>query len=66
MVPAPLAMIRRPVAVDPVKATMSTSGLLVISSPTSPWPVMTLSTPGGSPASSAAWAIRKASSGVHG
>ena len=47
MVAAPLAMIRRPVAVDPVKAIMSTMGLPVISSPTSAWPVMTLRTPGG-------------------
>ena len=52
--PTPLAMMRRPVAVEPVKAIMSTIGLMVISSPTSPCPVMTLSTPGGMPASSAA------------
>ena len=66
MVAAPLAMMRRPVAVEPVKVIMSTMGFVVISSPTSVWPVMTLRTPAGMPASSAACAIRKASSGVHG
>ena len=59
-------MILLPVAVEPVKAIMSTIGLEVSSSPTSPCPVMTLSTPGGIPASSAAWAMTNASSGVHG
>ena len=59
-------MIRRPVAVDPVKVTMSTIGFDVSSSPTSPCPVITLSTPGGIPASAAASAIIIASSGVHG
>ena len=59
-------MMRRPVAVEPVKVTMSMSGLPVISSPTSAWPVITLSTPGGSSASSAALAISKALSGVQG
>ena len=59
-------MIRRPVAVEPVNVTMSTIGLLVSSSPTSPWPVITLNTPGGMPASSATWAMKNASSGVHG
>ena len=53
-VPDAFAMMCRPVAVEPVKATMSTKGLPVSSSPTSPAPVMTFNTPGGSPASSAA------------
>ena len=60
------AMIRRPVAVEPVKVTMSTIGLEVSSSPTSPWPVITLKTPGGMPASAATSAIIMASSGVQG
>ena len=60
------AMIRRPVAVEPVKVTMSTIGFEVSSSPTSPCPVMTLSTPGGIPASAATSAIIMASSGVQG
>ena len=59
-------MIRRPVAVEPVKVTMSTIGFDVSSSPTSPCPVMTLSTPGGIPASAATSAIIMASSGVQG
>ena len=59
-------MMRRPVAVEPVKVTMSTSGWPESSSPTSPWPVMTFKTPGGMSASAAARAISKASSGVQG
>ena len=65
-VPAADAMIRRPVAVDPVKVTMSTIGFDVSSSPTSPCPLITLRTPGGMPASAATSAIIMASSGVHG
>ncbi len=57
---------RRPVAVDPVNVTMSTIGFDVSSSPTSPCPVMTLSTPGGMPASAATSAMSMASSGVQG
>src|ERR1700728_789500 len=66
MVAAPLAKIRLPVAVEPVKVIMSTSGLVVISSPTSGPPGMTFSTPAGMPASSAAWTMKNASSGGQG
>ena len=60
------AMMARPVAVEPVKVTMSTRGSAVRWVPTSAPPVMTLRTPGGSSASWAARAISKASRGVHG
>jgi len=42
----------RPVAVDPVNATLSTPGCPASAAPTSrDWPVTTLTTPGGNPAS---------------
>ena len=45
-------MIRRPTSVDPVNATLSTSGLRTSSSPTTdPGPGTTFTTPGGIPAS---------------
>jgi len=47
MVTAPLAMIRRPVAVEPVNATVSTIGFDVSSSPRSPCPLITFKRPGG-------------------
>ena len=41
-----------PISVEPVNATLSTSGCLTIRSPAvSPWPVMMLITPAGKPAS---------------
>ena len=50
--------IRRPAAVDPVKVILSTRGSRTSNSETSRSAVSTLSTPGGSPAASAASAIR--------
>lgn len=50
---------RCPTAVDPVKLTMSTSPESTAASPTSaPDPVTTFTTPGGTPASASAAAIR--------
>ena len=54
----------RPTAVDPVKATLSTSGWVTSAWPVAPAPVMMLTTPGGR---SACWQIsanRSAVSGV--
>ena len=52
MVPAESSRMRRPVAVSPVKATLSTPGWAASASPTSlPGPVRTLTTPSGTPAS---------------
>ncbi|MCY1432985.1 hypothetical protein D9M71_490030 [compost metagenome] len=45
---APLSITRRPVAVEPVKVTLSMSGWEVIQGPKSSPPDTTLTTPGGS------------------
>ena len=52
-------MIRRPVAVWPVKATRRTPGWATSASPVGGPPVTTLSTPGGRPASAASSATRR-------
>jgi len=65
-VPAALAMIRRPVGVEPVNVMTSTIGLPVSPLPASAPPGTTLSTPAGTPASVAARAISNASRGVQG
>ena len=58
-------MISRPTSVDPVKATLSTSGLVVMTSPMRPpGPVMMLTTPSGNPHSSTMRASSMADSGV--
>ena len=62
------SMIRRPVAVEPVKATMSTSGDVVMTSPTR-WSLLLtmLTTPGGiSVCSATSRAMRAALNGVSG
>ena len=54
-----------PTSVEPVKVSFRTSGLDVISRPISAvLPVTTLTTPCGTPASSARWIIASADSGV--
>ena len=54
-----------PTSLDPVKATVRTSGCVTSEAPAvSPKPLTTLSTPGGNPASSASSAMRMAVSGV--
>ena len=59
------AMIRLPTAVEPVKATLRTSGCSTRRHPASaPVPTITFSTPSGSPASSASSPSRNAVSGV--
>jgi hypothetical protein len=59
------AMIRLPTAVDPVNATLRTSGCVTKRSPTTePLPGMTVSTPSGRPASRASSPIRTAVRGV--
>ena len=60
-------MISRPTCVEPVNVTMSTAGCVVMSLPPSiAWSITTLSTPGGSPAASAASPKSIADSGVSG
>ena len=59
-----LAPISRPTTVEPVKAILSTPGWSTSAAPVSPSPVITLSTPSGSPASSASSPSRSAVSGV--
>ena len=59
-------MIRRPAAVEPVKATLSTPGWVTRCSPTSRPPGITLTAPGGTPASSRASASTKLDSGASG
>ena len=59
-----LAPISRPTTVEPVKAILSTSSWSTSAAPVSPSPVITLSTPSGSPASSASSPSRSAVSGV--
>jgi hypothetical protein len=55
----------RPTVVEPVKVTLRTSGLAVISLPiASAFPVMMLRTPGGTPARSANTAMANAEKGV--
>ena len=65
---AAISRMRRPTAVEPVKATLSTSSLTTSSSPSSlPGPVTTLRTPRGSrPVSSIARATSSSVSGVKG
>src|SRR5919106_1347406 len=62
--PASSSRISLPTWVEPVKATLSTSGWETTSAPVPPAPVTTLSAPGGSPASSVSWAKTSAVSGV--
>jgi hypothetical protein len=61
--PATDFAIARPTAVEPVNATLSTSGWLTIAAPVSPAPVRMLTTPGGR---SACWQISANSSAVNG
>ena len=66
IVPAAVRMISRPVAVSPVNAILPTPSWAASAVPTmGPGPVTTLSTPGGSPASSASSPSRSAVSGDH-
>ena len=64
IVSAALAAIRRPTSVEPVKATLATSGCSTMRSPTTrPCPTTTLNTPSGMPASTT---IRSSSTAVSG
>ena len=64
-VPLASCMMRRPTSVEPVNATLSTSGCCASSSPAlPPGPVMRLTTPAGMPASSTAFTISIALSDV--
>ena len=64
-VPDASCMMRRPTSVEPVNATLSTSGCCASSSPAlPPGPVMRLTTPGGMSASSTAFTISIALSDV--
>ena len=66
MVLAVAARIFRPVAVDPVNEILLMPGWSIIACPASlPYPVTTLTTPGGMPASSASSAKRMALSDVN-
>ena len=63
--PAASRMISWPVVVSPVKAILPTRGCAASAAPAEPpGPVMTLTTPGGKPASSASSPSRIAVSGV--
>ena len=62
-VPATAFAIARPTSVEPVKATLSTSGWATSARPVSPAPVTMLTTPGGR---SACWQISANSSAVSG
>ena len=53
-----------PTSVEPVKATLSTSGWAASAAPGTPSPVTMLSTPGGKPASMTSSPSRSALSGV--
>ena len=65
MLPAAILCTCRPTSVEPVNEILSISGLSQISAPTvAPPPTTTLSTPGGSPASSAVFANSRHVSGV--
>jgi hypothetical protein len=55
---------RRPVAVEPVKAILSTPGCSTSAAPTGPRPVTTFSTPFGTPASTASSASSSVDVGV--
>ena len=61
---AALFITAMPVAVDPVKVTLSTPGSAVSAAPVSPAPVTTLKTPGGNPASSTSLANSSVDDGV--
>ncbi len=63
-VPASWCWMRRPTAVEPVKATLSIPGWVTRVEPTSPAPVTMLTTPGGRPASAMISARTKIDSGV--
>ena len=64
-VSAPTCITRRPARVEPVKDTMSMSGLAAIASPTTgPVPVTRLNTPSGRPTSWMISASMKASMGA--
>ena len=64
-VSAPLRMMILPTSFEPVKPTLSTLGLVTSGAPAvSPKPVITFSTPAGSPASSRIFGISSAVSGV--
>ena len=55
-VPAAVRITRTPTPVDPVNETIDTSGCPIRCSPaTLPAPVITLTTPGGNPASTQHW-----------
>ena len=62
--PASSVWMRLPTSVEPVKATLSMPGWLTSAAPVAPAPVMMLTTPGGSSASSRTSASRRAVSGV--
>ena len=62
-VPATALAISRPTSVEPVNATLSTSGWLTSACPVPPAPVTMLTTPGGR---SACWQISAKSSAVRG
>ena len=65
MVPAAPSAIERPTSVEPVKATLATSGCSTSRCPqVRPGPTTTLTTPSGMPASSAICSKRSAVSGV--
>jgi hypothetical protein len=63
-VPATARAIDRPTSVDPVKATLSTSGWLITARPVPPAPVTMLTTPGGRSACRQTSANSSAVSGV--
>ncbi len=63
MEPATTLAIARPTSVEPVKATLSTSGWATSARPVSPAPVTMLTTPAGR---SACWQISAKSSAVSG
>ena len=61
---AAAAMTARPTSVEPVNDTFATPGCRTSSAPVRPSPVITLTTPGGMPASRHSAASRNAVSGV--
>ena len=62
--PAASCMINFPTSVEPVKAILSTGARVNAAPVVSPGPVITLSTPSGTPASCASFASHSAVSGV--
>ena len=65
MLPPAAFMIFRPVPVSPVNVTLSTSGWAASGAPAvGPYPVTTLTTPGGKPTSAITCISRRADSGV--